>query len=88
MKKIIYAASVIALVSGQVSAGGLEEPEVQAVEVVENETTIAAWIIPLVALGLVALIASQDSDDEEETVEECDPWEQDCFVQADPSPNR
>ena len=71
MKYIAPIAAAALAAAPVVHAGNLEEPEVQAVEVVEQETSSAGWLIPLVAIGLVAVLASQGSDDEEET-EECE----------------
>ncbi|MEO1564425.1 MAG: hypothetical protein AAFR98_13395 [Pseudomonadota bacterium] len=64
MKRFLMAVSVTALMAGQVTAGGLEEPVVQAVEEVEQERTSAGWIIPLVAIALVALAISSSDDDD------------------------
>lgn len=80
MKRFLMAVSVTALMAGQVTAGGLEEPVVQAVEEVEQERTSAGWIIPLVAIALVALaVSSGDDDDDDDDDEE----EQVCGVNVD-----
>lgn len=72
MKRFLMAVSVTALMAGQVTAGGLEEPVVQAVEEVEQERTSAGWIIPLVAIALVALAISSSDDDDDDDEIECD----------------
>ncbi|MEO1564426.1 MAG: hypothetical protein AAFR98_13400 [Pseudomonadota bacterium] len=82
MKRFLMAVSVTALMAGQVTAGGLEEPVVQAVEEVEQERTSAAWIIPLVAIALVALaVSSGDDDDDDDDDDEEE--EQVCGVNVD-----
>ncbi|MEO1562307.1 MAG: hypothetical protein AAFR98_02630 [Pseudomonadota bacterium] len=63
MKKLAYFATA-ALAGTAAIAGGLEEPVVQAVEEVEQERNSAGWIIPLVAIALVALAISNDDDDD------------------------
>ena len=62
MKKILIAVSAAALLAGQVAAGSFEEPAVEAVEVVE-ESNSAGWLVPLIAIGVVLLLVSQDDDD-------------------------
>ena len=62
MKKILIAVSAAALLAGQVAAGSFEEPAVEAVEVVE-ESNSAGWLVPLIAIGLVVLLVSQDDDE-------------------------
>ena len=64
MKKLLASVGILSLVAGQATAGGLEEPVVQAVEGVEEERSSVGWIIPLVAIAAVALIASSDDDDD------------------------
>ncbi|MEM9715597.1 MAG: hypothetical protein AAF826_03670 [Pseudomonadota bacterium] len=62
MKKIAYFATA-GLAATAAVAGGLDEPIVQAVEIVDEPTgSAAAWLIPLVAIGLVALAISDDDD--------------------------
>ena len=61
MKKILIAVSAAALLAGQVAAGSFEEPAVEAVEVVE-ESNSAGWLVPLIAIGLVVLLISQDDE--------------------------
>jgi len=63
MKKILMAASAVALIAGQVAAGSFEEPAVEAVEVVE-ESNSAGWLVPLIAIGVVLLLVSGGDDDE------------------------
>lgn len=63
--KYIAPIAAVALAAAPVNAGGLEEPTVQAVEAVEQETNSAGWIIPLVAIGLVALAVSGNDDDDD-----------------------
>lgn len=70
MKKLISSVAALALVAGTASAGGLEEPVVQAVEGVEEDRSSAGWIIPLVAIGLVALAISGDDDNDDDDDEE------------------
>ena len=71
MKKLIgsIAASTVAATSA--FAGSFEEPAVEAVEVVEDETSSAGWLIPLIAIAAVVVIASGDDDEKKrERVEE------------------
>lgn len=70
MKKLLASVGILSLVASQATAGGLEEPVVQAVEGVEEERSSVGWIIPLVAIAAVALIASSGDDDEDEEEEE------------------
>ncbi|MEM0975988.1 MAG: hypothetical protein AAGJ34_00490 [Pseudomonadota bacterium] len=65
MKKLAYFATAAVAASAAV-AGGLDEPVVEAVEVVENDSGIAAWLIPLAAIALVALAVSGSDDDDDD----------------------
>jgi len=58
MKKLAYFAAA-GLTATAAIAGGLEEPSVEAVEVVE-ENNRAGWLIPLIAIALIALAVSGD----------------------------
>jgi len=63
MKKIIMAVMTAVFAVGQVTAGSLEEPAVEAVEVVEDSNSVG-WLVPLIALGVVLLLVSQGDDDD------------------------
>ena len=62
MKKIVMAVMTAVFAAGQVTAGSFEEPAVEAVEVVEDSNSVG-WLVPLIALGVVLLLVSQDDDD-------------------------
>ncbi|MEO0342212.1 MAG: hypothetical protein AAF198_02125 [Pseudomonadota bacterium] len=69
MKNLLVAVSTAAFLASQGVAGGLDEPVVDAVDVAAAPATSAAWIIPLVAVALVALaVSGSDDDDDEEEV--------------------
>lgn len=64
--KYIAPAAAIALAATQATAGSMVEPEMEPmVEVVEEEpASSSGWILPLLAIGLIAVIASSsDSTD-------------------------
>jgi len=61
MKKLAYFATALLGASAAV-AGGIEEQTVEAVEMVEETSSSAGWIVPLVAIALVALAIANDDD--------------------------
>ena len=64
MKKLLSSVAALSLLASQTVAGTLEEPTVVAVQEVEEESSSAGWVLPLIALGAIALIVSQDDDDD------------------------
>ncbi|MEO0344047.1 MAG: hypothetical protein AAF198_11485 [Pseudomonadota bacterium] len=61
MKKFAYFATA-GLAASAAVAGGLDEPVVDAVDVSDAPAGAAAWLIPLIAVGLIALAVSGDDD--------------------------
>lgn len=61
--KYIVPAAAIALAATQATAGSLVEPEMEPmVEVVEEESSSSSgWILPLLAIGIIAAVASSNS---------------------------
>ncbi|MEO0342211.1 MAG: hypothetical protein AAF198_02120 [Pseudomonadota bacterium] len=68
MKNLLIAVSTAAFLASQGVAGGLDEPVVDAVDVAAAPATSAAWIIPLVAVALVALAVSGSDDDDDDSI--------------------
>ncbi|MEO0344045.1 MAG: hypothetical protein AAF198_11475 [Pseudomonadota bacterium] len=65
--KYIAPIAAAALAAAPLNAGSLDEPVVESVQVAETgATNSAAWIIPLVAVGLVALAVSGSDDDDDD----------------------
>ena len=62
MKKFVSSLTAFVMAAGQANAGGLDEPVIEAIEVVD-ESSSAGWLIPLLAIAVVALVVSNDSDD-------------------------
>lgn len=59
MKKFAIAA-VLAFAATATVAGGLEEPIVEPVPIVEETSgTGAEWVIPVLLLAVIAVVASQ-----------------------------
>ena len=63
--KYIAPVAALALAATQASAGSLVTPEVEPmVEVTQEQpASSAGWIVPLLAIGMIAVIASGSSSD-------------------------
>ena len=72
MKQLIAAVSAL-LIATPAVAGNLDTfvaPEEPMVEEAPMGGSNAAWIVPLLAIALIAVAASSDDDDDEPMVEE------------------
>jgi hypothetical protein len=78
LKSLLLAPAALALLAGSAMAGNLimeapAEPEVIVAEPAGSMSGSGAWLIPLLAIGLVALAVSQSDDDSEDDDDDDDP---------------
>lgn len=66
MKKLVTSVAIATLSATSVFAGGVDEPVVEAVEMVEEDNGSSGWLIPLLALAAIAVVVSTQEEDEDE----------------------